>query len=66
MSIPFHLFTLQSRKASAGDDDLRVPPRTDMQWDRPLFRPPSLPALRQRTEELRFDADFRAKDWTRG
>jgi len=40
-------------------------PNYDIQWNRPVFRPPSLPTQAQIWSELPFTTRFRAKDYPR-
>jgi hypothetical protein len=64
MSNPLTYFGSENRVTKRSENtDLRITPRTDVQWGRPLFKAPALATPRQREEELRFAADFRTKDW---
>lgn len=40
-----------------------VVPMHDVQWNRPIFRAPSLPSARQMFSEIPFTAQFRVKDF---
>ncbi|OIR08159.1 hypothetical protein GALL_96600 [mine drainage metagenome] len=64
MTQPFHLHGHEQSGHAERGDNIRMTPKTDLQWGRPLFRAPALVSP-QRIEDLKFDVEFRAKDRAR-
>ena len=65
MHLPFHFFRLDPAPAQHDSEAIRVVRQKDVQWNRPVFRAPSLPTPRQFYSEIPFSANFRAKDFLR-
>jgi hypothetical protein len=65
MQLPFHFFRLEPAPAQRDSESIRVVRHKDMQWERPVFRAPTLPTPRQLFSEIPFSANFRAKDFAR-
>ncbi|MEO5961342.1 MAG: hypothetical protein ABIZ49_13685 [Opitutaceae bacterium] len=58
MNFPFHLFQLKSRNSEQAGKPTRVTTRPNVQWDKPVFRPPALPTPNQINNELPFTVNF--------
>ena len=58
MNLPFHLFRLEPAPAAAGGSVLPVASRIDVQWGRPVFRPPTLPTPNPLGREVPFVVNF--------
>ncbi|MBI5381291.1 MAG: hypothetical protein HZA31_05265 [Opitutae bacterium] len=65
MQLPFHFFRLEPAPAQRDSEAIRLVRVMDTQWERPVFRAPSLPTPRQVYSELPFSVNFRAKDVNR-
>jgi len=61
MSLPFYFFRLESAPAPRGGETLPIAARADVQWDRPVFRAPALPAAQPVSGELPFFVNFPSK-----
>jgi hypothetical protein len=62
MNLPFHLFRLNSNLARNELDTVPIAKTADVNWNRPIFRAPSLPTHHQVSSETPFFVNFRAKD----
>ncbi|HTB80006.1 MAG TPA: hypothetical protein VK717_03885 [Opitutaceae bacterium] len=54
----FHLLRLARDPAHPGSEILRIVARKDVQWNRPVFKAPSLPTPQQLGGDLPFSAHF--------
>lgn len=61
MNLPFHLFRLEPAPAARAGGASHVVPRIDVQWDRPVFRAPTLPTPNQLGSEVPFFVKFPSK-----
>jgi hypothetical protein len=61
MNLPFHLFGLAPTPSQGGGDTLRLVGRGDVQWDRPVFRAPALPAANPVSGEMPLFVNFSSK-----
>ena len=58
MNFPFHLFQLKSTAFEHENTRVHVTTRTNVQWDKPVFRAPALPSTSQFHNELPFTVNF--------
>lgn len=65
MNLSFHFLRARTGSQDAAADELRIAPTADVNWNRPVFRAPTLPTPQQFHRELPFSVNFRSKDrWT--
>jgi hypothetical protein len=65
MHLPFHFFRLESDSSPRGREAVCLVRYRDLQWDRPVFRAPTLPTPQQLYNELPFSVNFRTRDCAR-
>jgi len=65
MHLPFHVFRLESDPSQRDSEAVHLVRNRDLQWDRPVFRAPTLPTPRQLYNELPFSVNFRTRDCAR-
>lgn len=60
-----HLIGIARHPAHPHAEALRVVTRKDVQWNRPIFKAPSLPTPQQMSSEIPFAAQFPPKKFRR-
>jgi hypothetical protein len=65
MRLPFHFIRLESDPAQRDREAGHLVRHLDLQWDRPVFRAPTLPTPQQLYNELPFSVNFRTRDCVR-
>ncbi len=62
MNFSFHFFRPRTAAGEIPADTLPITPTADVNWNRPVFRAPTLPTPQQFHRELPFSVNFRCKD----
>ena len=65
MRLPFHFIRPESGPAQREREAGHLVRHLDLQWDRPVFRAPTLPTPQQLYNELPFSVNFRTRDCVR-
>ena len=62
MHFSLHFFRPRTNAGDITPDTLPITPTADVNWNRPVFRAPTLPTPHQFNRELPFSVNFRCKD----
>jgi hypothetical protein len=65
MHSPFHFFHPEADPSARDSAVVHLVKSRDLQWDRPVFRAPTLPTPHQLFNELPFSVNFRTRDCVR-